>query len=131
MKRTINILRRLNLIYLFCLLSILLLHGFAFESTAQNNDTRVLDWMDFRDASNSMYRHLANETYNLLDSRELEVKKITTLQGWQQRQSHIKQVIWEVLGAFPEKTRLNAQITGKVKKEGYVIENIIDRKSVV
>lgn len=125
MNRIINILKGLNSIYHLCFLSFLLFHGFTFESIAQNNDTRVLDWMDYRDAFNSMYRHLANEAYNLLDYREIEVSKITTLQGWQQRQSHIKQVMWEVLGAFPEKTKLNARITGKVKKKGYVIENII------
>lgn len=125
MKRIINLSKRLNSIYLFCILSFLLLHGFTFKSTAQDNDTRVLDWMDYRDAFNSMYSHLASESYHLLDSRETEVEKITTLQGWQQRQSQIKQAMWDVLGAFPEKTELNAQITGRVQKKGYVIENII------
>ena len=34
-------------------------------------------------------------------------------------------MIWDIIGPFPEKTPLNAKITGTVKKDSYKVENII------
>lgn len=118
------ILNRLTPFYILFSLIIYLFGGLPFEAASQTN-TQVLDWMDYRDASGAIYSHLAKEAYSLLDKREKEIENLKTPQEWQTRQLYVKQALWDVLGTFPEKTKLNAQITGKVKKDGYVIENVI------
>ena len=41
------------------------------------------------------------------------------------RQREVREKTIAALGGFPEKTPLNARVTGKVKKDGYVIEKIL------
>src|SRR5690606_744155 len=61
----------------------------------------------------------------LLDARKEQVSQLNTVADWQQRQTQIKNSIWEVLGEFPEKTPLNARTLNTVKKLGYTMENIV------
>lgn len=82
-------------------------------------------WLQYSDASNSLYHHLTNEAYHLLASREAEVAALSTQEQWMQRQQEVKQKIWGVVGGFPDKTPLNAKVTGKVIKEDYTVENVI------
>lgn len=82
-------------------------------------------WLQFTDASNSMYHHLTSEAYQLLDSREAEVSELNTPGKWRERQQEMKKRMWDVIGPFPERTPLNSKTVGKVVKEGYTIENLI------
>lgn len=101
--------------------------GFLFpESLSAQDDLRVLkSWLRYTDAPNALYHHLANDAFDLLDAREERISRITTAEAWRIRQTEVKQTIWDVLGPFPEKTPLNPKITGKVKKQGYTIENVM------
>lgn len=85
----------------------------------------VLDsWLHYN-ASYALYDHLTGEAYSLLDSREAKISSLNTPEHWRQRQTKIKQILWEKVGAFPEKKPLNARITREIKKEGYRIENVV------
>src|ERR1035437_7914544 len=93
---------------------------------AQNElDVIRNNWLQYSDAPNSLYHFLIGEAFEMLDSRAGEIAKIKTNEELLQRQAKVRQTIWEVLGQFPEKTPLNAKITGTVKKNGYRIESII------
>ena len=61
----------------------------------------------------------------MLDTRAVKISQINTKDELLQRQAEVRQTMWEILGPFPEKTPLNAKITGTVKKKGYRIENVI------
>jgi len=82
-------------------------------------------WIHYTDASNSLIHYLNEEAFKFLDARSEKTSRIKTLEEWKERQSRIRQTIWNILGPFPEKTPLNPKITGKVKKKGYAMENII------
>lgn len=82
-------------------------------------------WIQYSDPANSLYHHLTGEAFQLLKTEEKKIEKIQTRQQWQQRQKQQKEVIWDAIGRFPEKTPLNARITGVVRKDGFRIENLI------
>jgi len=83
------------------------------------------NWLQFSDAPNSLYHHLTSEAFELLESRAERIKQLQTRDEWRQRQTMVRQTIWDILGSFPEKTPLNARITGTVEKDGYRVENVI------
>ena len=93
---------------------------------AQNElDVIRNNWLQYTDAPNSFYHFLTGEAYKLLELRAGKISQIKTKDELLQRQTEVRQTMWEILGSFPEKTSLNAKITGTVKKNGYRIENVI------
>jgi hypothetical protein len=102
-----------------------------FSSSAYSQDDldvlqiRNMTWMQHSDISNSLYRHITREAYEILEKRAKEVSEISSLHEWQQRQNNIRETLLEIAGPFPEKTPLNAQITGIIRKDDYRVEHII------
>jgi hypothetical protein len=86
---------------------------------------RNMNWLKHSDISNSLYHHLTEEAYEILEARSEEVSKISSLPDWKERQQAVRNILQEITGPFPEKTALNARITGIVEKDGYRVENII------
>ena len=102
---------------------ILLTNG---RGNAQNElDVIRNNWLRYSDAPNSLYHYLTGEAFELLESREGKIAQIKTKDELLQRQAKVRQTMWEILGPFPEKTPLNAKITGSFNKNGYRVENII------
>lgn len=104
----------------------LILLGMNTKSSAQNElDVIKNSWQIYNNAPNSLYNHLTAEAFEMLKTRAEKVSQINTINGWTQRQSIVRKKLWDVLGGIPEKTNLNAKITGTVKKKDYTVENII------
>lgn len=82
-------------------------------------------WLEYTDASNSLYHYLTGKAYILLKQRAEETSHISTLTGWQLRQQVIRQTLNEIGGPFPEKTPLNPRITRTIEKQNYRVEHII------
>jgi len=95
------------------------------EVDAQNEYKVVDSWLQYTDLPNSLYHHFTDEAYSLLDERKEKVLQLRTKSEWEQRQKEMRQIMWKVLGPLPDKTPLNPQITGKIQKDGFSIENII------
>ncbi|MBW7892994.1 MAG: acetylxylan esterase, partial [Chitinophagaceae bacterium] len=83
------------------------------------------NWIQFSDAPNALYKHFAGQAYAFLQEREAAIEKITTLEEWQDRQKLIKKTLSDVVGAFPERTPLNARVMRTVTKSDYKIEHIV------
>src|SRR5690554_749898 len=115
---------KIKLKHLIFILPLFLFSNFIHKVSAQDN-FKILNWLQYSDAPNSLYHHLTDRAYRLLDEREKEIAQLKTTGDWLQRQQKIKRAMWEVIGEFPEKTPLNAKITGKIKKGGYIVENLI------
>lgn len=104
----------------------LMLPAMAAQAQNAQQDLNVTgNWMQYTDAPNSLYHHLAAEAFGYLDKRAKEVAALRSLTDWQQRQQWLRRTLREAVGAFPEKTPLNAKVTGVTRKEGYRVENII------
>jgi hypothetical protein len=118
-----------NKYFRFCkyiLVNALVIHLTEGKVIAQNElDVIRNNWLQYTDASNSFYHFLTGEAYKLLESRAAKISQISTKDELLKRQEDVRQTMWEILGPFPEKTPLNARITGTVKKNGYRVENLI------
>ena len=98
-------------------------------STHAQDDLNVIQgngqWLEFTDARNSLYHHFTGQAYGHLEDRKNLIGKIESLDEWEFRQQWIRKTLLEVIGPFPEKTPLNAKITGTVAKDGYRIEHVV------
>ncbi|MEX2397300.1 MAG: acetylxylan esterase, partial [Balneolales bacterium] len=83
------------------------------------------NWLHFSDASNSLYHHLAGQAYNLLDNRTESINSINTLSDWKNKQDEIKGKLMDIIGPFPKKNALNAQILRTIQKDYYSVEHIV------
>lgn len=92
---------------------------------AQKELEVVKGWIHYSDAPNALYHHIARQAYSYLDKRSEEVASIKTLSGWQERQKWIKTTLAEVVGPFPARTPLNANIIRTINKDGFRVEHII------
>lgn len=118
----------LNRKSLLSLLSLILLILFAFPSnTDAQNETDVIinSWMEYSDAQNFLYHHLAGQCYDLLDKREKVISELNTPEEWQQRQKFIRETLNDIVGPFPAKTPLNAKIVRTIDKGSFRVEHII------
>lgn len=88
-------------------------------------DVLQKNWVHFSDAPNSLYKHFASQAYEQLEERRVKVSKLNSLDDWKGRQEEIKETFTKVLGSFPEKTALNAQVIRTLKKDGYQVEHIV------
>ena len=92
----------------------------------QNEDFRVLNrWIIHADAPNAFYRYLSSQAFDLLDKRASHIAQLQTKQDWLNRQAQLRETLLRIVGPFPQKTPLNAQITGVVQKEGFRLEKVI------
>lgn len=82
-------------------------------------------WEYYSDAQNSLNKHFAKEAFRQLDERKELVNELKTREDWLDRQSDVRQKFSEIVGEFPQKTPLNPQVTGVLKRDGYRIEKII------
>ncbi len=106
----------------YFIIVILLLPVIVFS---QNENLKVLDqWLKYSDVKNALYHHYAAQAFQFLDERETEIAKLSTEADWEKRQEKVRRTLLEIVGPFPEKTPLNAHITGVIQKDGYRLEKI-------
>jgi dienelactone hydrolase len=96
------------------------------ELAAQQENLNVFErWIEWSDGKNMLIHHLNDRAFELLDIRDKEIASLDTREDWLNRQKKVKEILFNISGPLPEKTPLNARITGVVKKDGYKIEKII------
>jgi len=92
----------------------------------QQEDLSVLGgWMRFSDAPNALYHHLGEQAFALLDARQDRVARLNTESQWRERQEEVRTTLNRIVGPFPERTPLNARVTGVVRREGYRFEKVV------
>jgi hypothetical protein len=92
----------------------------------QQENLNVLDrWIEWSDGGNMLIRHLNRQAFEYLDARDSEVALLRTREDWEKRQQLVRGILMNIVGPFPEKTPLNARVTGTIRKEGYRMEKVI------
>lgn len=94
-------------------------------SHAQEELSVLEDWLAFSDLENALYDHLAQESYRQLERRNEAVAPLIARADWQRRQATVREHLQEALGAFPERTPLQARTVGALDREGYRVEHLI------
>ncbi len=93
---------------------------------AQEENLNVFDnWREWSNGENMLVRHLNKQAFAYLDARDKEIAGLKTKENWESRQDKVKDILIKTVGPFPDKTPLNPQVTGTVKKEGYKIDKVI------
>ncbi len=82
-------------------------------------------WQYYSDIENSLYKHFCTLATEKLESRERKICGLQTKTDWLERQSFVRKKLSDIIGPFPEKTPLNAMVTGIIIKDGYRIEKTI------
>jgi hypothetical protein len=94
--------------------------------SAQQENLNVLDrWIEWSDGNNMLIRYLNKQAFEYLDARDNEIEGLSDMSDWVERQKKVKNILSETIGPFPEKTPLNAQVTGIVQKDGFRIEKVV------
>ena len=92
---------------------------------SQDENLNVLSGIEFSDVENALFHYYTDIVFDDMDKRQSEIAGLKTVEDWKKRQKKVKMLLVESIGVFPEKTALNAQITGIIKKPKYRIEKII------
>ncbi len=82
-------------------------------------------WKEFDNVSNALYHEIANEAYRHLDKRERKLADIQTSGQYRDYVRTIKSSLDAAFGPMPEKTPLNARVTGTFEHEDILVEKII------
>jgi dienelactone hydrolase len=59
------------------------------------------------------------------EKRNAELVRLVSPQAVHERQSWVRKTLIDLIGAFPEKTSLNAQVIGSFERQGYRLERIV------
>jgi cephalosporin-C deacetylase-like acetyl esterase len=86
---------------------------------------RVLTADDAADPGELLVQYLNGQAKIHFAERRAAVEQITTLEALRERQQVIRDTLLKINGPFPEKTPLNARVTGQIDCDGYTIEKVI------
>lgn len=76
-------------------------------------------------ADDMLHRYLMQKAYEAFDDADKEYEKIKTPDQVAAYQKRMQGFFVDQLGGFPQRTPLNAKVTGKIQRDGYRIEKII------
>lgn len=72
-----------------------------------------------------LHDYLMKNVYEAVDRREAEFEKLETAEQIANYQKRMREFFVRQLGGFPERTPLNARVTGREQRDGYRIEKVI------
>lgn len=105
-----------------------LIAAFAFLLPLPAQEDPSLDFLrnhtDYREFQTQLSRYEHNRAFSLLDAREASVAGWTAADA-QARKAVFRERFIRALGGFPEKTPLNARVTGVIDAPDYRIEKIV------
>ena len=89
-------------------------------------DLSLFNYWDYHsDHKQTLYNSLTGIALRQLSERKDQVKKLKSKEDWEQRRSEVRVKLDKIIGEFPEKTPLNARVTGLLKGDGYRVEKVI------
>lgn len=89
--------------------------------TLQTYDT----WMNWSGGPLMLIHHLNDLSIEYIELREAEIARLRTAEEWRKRQARVREYWSTMVGPWPERTPLNARVTGTLQKDGYRVEKII------
>ena len=79
-------------------------------------------YRDYSRCTPDYLRQLAARAYQ---RRNGELEKLTTTGAVRKRQAWARQTFWRLAGGMPERTPLNARVTGSFERPGYRLEKVV------
>ncbi len=95
-------------------------------AVAQAEDLSVLaGWVQWSNAASLLQQRLNSVAFQMLSNRAAVVRSLRAAGDWSARQADVRAALREIVGPFPEKGPLNAQILGTLKKDGYTVDKVV------
>lgn len=89
-------------------------------------DVNLFDfWTYYADSENAMYKSSCQLAFKQLEERKKTMAKLQTTQDYLARQEAVRKKLYQLVGPFPEKTPLNARVTGVLRMEDYQVEKLL------
>ena len=108
------------------LLSFFFLIWLLIPLQAQDEDFTILDhWVEYSNGENMLQLYLNKQAYTLLDERDQKMATLKTREDWENKKQEVNRIYRDIVGTFPEKTPLNAKVTGVLKRDDFKVEKII------
>jgi cephalosporin-C deacetylase-like acetyl esterase len=92
---------------------------------AQQQLDFLRDLSEFGDIRQMLPSYLKRRAHTLLAERKSAVEQISTQQQVNDRKAYVRKTITDAVGGFPERTPLNARVTGVLDRPDYTIEKVI------
>src|SRR5690625_3010816 len=70
---------------------------------AQGESEVISNCLQFTNASNSLYYHLADQAYKQLNIRKDRIAELHSLSDWKHRQQRVDSILRDIIGPFPER----------------------------
>ena len=105
---------------------VLILTGLFSKAHGQENENLSVyeSWNYYKNSLNTLRDHLYSDAFTQLNKRSAVIGQLITKEDWLSRQSEVQQKLEKIVGEFPQKTPLNAVVTGKIKRDGYTVEKL-------
>jgi len=95
-------------------------------SLQAQEDLALFDyWKYYSDAENTLYKHFSEKAFTHLVQRKEQIAKLSTKADWEERQRWVKEKLMDLLGPLPQKTPLNAKVTGTLEREDFRVEKVL------
>jgi len=95
-------------------------------SVHSQDDVNLFDfWKYYTDSENAMYKSSCHLAFQQLQERKETMAQLQTKNDHLHRQETVREKLLELAGPLPEKTPLNARVTGVIQKEDYIVEKLI------
>ncbi len=108
------------------LLGLFLACAAGFAQQQEREDLNVLSgWAQWSDGQEMLTRHLNRQAFALLDARDRELEGLRTSEDWLARRQRVREALERIVGPLPQRTPLNARVTGTVQKEKFRVEKVI------
>jgi cephalosporin-C deacetylase-like acetyl esterase len=82
-------------------------------------------WLTWNNPGSLLVQHLTKQAEKYYAARDKEISQLKSRKDWLKRQEVVAAKINNILGPFPARTPLNAEVTGVIDKGDYRIEKII------
>jgi cephalosporin-C deacetylase-like acetyl esterase len=103
---------------------ILFLFAAPERGNAQDEFEVLSDWLHYTDIENSLYHYIEQQGLNHLTRRSQTIEQLNSREDWENYQTTIRNVLRDIVGPFPEKTPLNAEVLGTVEKDDFLVQHV-------
>lgn len=110
---------------IFFILLLCSVNGLAQKLPVQEDLSVFKYWNYYENVpSVSLYKHLAGKAAVQIQQRDADVSKLNTADDWQKRQRWLRSSLQKAVGPFPERTPLNAVISGTIERDNFKVEKL-------
>ena len=82
-------------------------------------------WIRWNNGGSLLMNHLVRQAFDLYDVRDREIANLKTKHDWTLRQESVREKLKDILGPFPARTPLHAEVTGVIHTDDYRIEKLV------